>query len=484
MALYTLIEEYYETRITMGFYRNGDSLPSILDICAMFHVAPATARAALHSLEKRGHLRIDARRTAKVIDRADPAAKTRSAAVYFAQREDGMRDIFEGAQLLFEPLWQQGIAVWGKEHWQLLAQSLAVPPRALTLPVRCYAIILNTLHNGLALNFFWEVIRYLRFPYLLPPARPGAQEKLPLPGDGEQAWTDWLGQYLRTLSATRQKDLLSFVEKTKAEFQLEQIPQIPFRWSIYHRRPQFCYSLVAQLLRDIASLRLTAGEYLPSLPQLAQQTGTSVSTVRRTLRILEALGMTESQQGRGTLVCAAPARLDVSMFEVQEGLRFYREALQMLALTIRGVCGATLEAAPADARAAFRQKFLLLLEQGQSQYSFESCLAFIASYGPSALVRECYGELRGLLFWGYPLALLRLDAQRLDEAYHQIVRRAVDCLKAEDWAGFAAVWEELMAQEERNVDLWFVQNGLDALIPVSAAPAASPGETAEKTAPV
>ncbi len=371
-AIYTLIEEYYEARITMGFYRDGDSLPSIADICTMFRVAPATARAALHSLEKQGYLRIDARRTAKVIDRADPAAKTRSAAVYFAEREDGMREIFKGAQLLFEPLWQQGIAVWGKEHWQLLAQSLAVPPRALTLPVRCYALVLDTLHNGLALNFFWEVIRYLRFPYLLPPARPGAQEKLPLPDEGEQAWTDWLGQYLMTLFTARQKDLFAFLEETKAELRLEQTPQIPFCWNIYHRRPQLCYSLVAQLLRGIAARRLTAGEYLPSLPQLARQTGTSVSTVRRALRILEALGMTESQQGKGTLVCPAPVRLDIAVPEVQEGLRFYREALQMLALTIRGVCAATLEAVPAGARAALRQKFLLLVEQGQSQYSFES----------------------------------------------------------------------------------------------------------------
>ncbi len=100
-------------------------------------------------------------------------------------------------------------------------------------------------------------------------------------------------------------------------------------------------------------------------------------------------------------------------------------------------------------------------------------------------MRECYGELRALLSWGYPLALYRLDAQRLNEAYHGILRRAAACLQGEDWAGFAAVWEELMVQEEHNVDLWFAQNGLAALIPVPGAPAAlSAGGPAEKTAPI
>ena len=65
-GLYKLVSEYYEAGILYGLYSCGDSLPSIPKICAMFHLAPATVRCAFSELEKKGYLKVDARKTAKV----------------------------------------------------------------------------------------------------------------------------------------------------------------------------------------------------------------------------------------------------------------------------------------------------------------------------------------------------------------------------------------------------------------------------------
>ena len=51
-GLNRLVYEYFEARILYGYYKYGESLPSINKICQMFHLAQATVRAGLALLEK------------------------------------------------------------------------------------------------------------------------------------------------------------------------------------------------------------------------------------------------------------------------------------------------------------------------------------------------------------------------------------------------------------------------------------------------
>ena len=43
-GLNRLVYEYFEARILYGYYKYGESLPSIKKICQMFHLAQATAQ--------------------------------------------------------------------------------------------------------------------------------------------------------------------------------------------------------------------------------------------------------------------------------------------------------------------------------------------------------------------------------------------------------------------------------------------------------
>ena len=53
-GFYSLVYDFYEARILFGYYRNGDRLPPIPDICGLFRLGRATARAALSLLEEVG----------------------------------------------------------------------------------------------------------------------------------------------------------------------------------------------------------------------------------------------------------------------------------------------------------------------------------------------------------------------------------------------------------------------------------------------
>ena len=86
-GLYKLIYEYFETRLLYGYYACGDSLPSIARIGDMFRMAPGTVRSALALLEKKGYIRIDARKTARVIYEAPRVSFRKNAALYFEGTE-------------------------------------------------------------------------------------------------------------------------------------------------------------------------------------------------------------------------------------------------------------------------------------------------------------------------------------------------------------------------------------------------------------
>lgn len=448
-----LVSEYYGARIRSGFYREGDSLPSISKLCALFRMAPATVRSGLAQLERQGYIRIDAHRPAKVIFSVDPEVQMRDTVQYFLARRAGIQDLRDNGSLFWDPILESGLQRWDDSDWTLLFQRLTAPsPGALSMPMRFHLAALDALDNNLILNLFWEQIQYLRFPFLtaakpqepllsFPDISTAKREEVIL-----QLWPHFQSAFDASLERLR-----IFLEREGAGVTLPEGGDIPFQWNIYHQRPQLCYSLVAKIIQQIGGGALKPDALLPSLPNMAKQYGVSVSTVRRTVSILNSLGMTQSHQGKRARVRETPGPVDFTRPEIREGLRLYLEGLQLLALTIRPAILFTLEHTPEEERLSLRRAFSTSLDSGESQYAFELCLAFVQSHCPSPMVRECYGKLRELLAWGYPPTLHRLRTQSLNANYRPLTRRAAEHLLQEDYGAFARDCEELMTYDEQQV---------------------------------
>ena len=59
-------------------------------------------------------------------------------------------------------IWQ-----WNAEDWEDVRRTLkGTSADFVALPVKFYILVLGTLKNELVLNLYWEMIRYIRFPYL------------------------------------------------------------------------------------------------------------------------------------------------------------------------------------------------------------------------------------------------------------------------------------------------------------------------------
>lgn len=449
--LYRLVYDYYATRILFGFYAYGDALPSIPKICTRFHMAVSTVRTAFTHLEKEGYIKIEASKVARVIYKCNTDKIKDNVANYFLPREDGLRDVGIAGQFLFEPLWEIGLRQWTESDWDRLRKELISPaPGTLFMPVELYIIVLSSLGNKLLLNLYWEMVRYICFPYL---SEDRQAQNLALQELGVVSNTEII-QYLKQeyikeyIQST--EDLFSFLEQARLEYATEQSVCIPFKWNIYRQRPQLRYSLASDIIRKIMKEHYPVGSYLPSLPQMANLYGVSLSTVRRTITVLIHLGVVKSYHGKGTQVCMSPGSIDLSKADVQGILNTYLESLQLLAWTAQSISLFTLQSAPKEALENLVRKFNQCREDKKSYLYFETFLSFITKQCPSAMIRECYSRLKELLACGYPVTLLRLRTGSLNEEYFTALSQVEIYLKKGDFKGFSNEWSNFLNHEEQQ----------------------------------
>jgi DNA-binding FadR family transcriptional regulator len=455
--LYKLVYEYYSARILFGFYSCGDTLPAIPKICRQFRMAIPTVRTAFTHLEQDGYIKVEASKAARVIYKTTTDEIRKQAAEYFLAREEGLQDIAQAGQILIEPLWEYGLQKWKEENWERLWQELTNPsPGSLFMPVELYILVLSSLENKLILNFYWEMVRYLCFPYL---AEDRTQEKLPLEEMGIKT-NEALIQYLKNDYFAKyngsMKELFVFLEQARTEFTGKNIEPVPFQWNIYRQRPQMRYSLASAIIRAIIADTYPVGTYLPSLPRLAEEYGVAMSTVRRTVTLLNDLGVVKSHQGKGILVCMAPEEMDLSRPEVKGLLDVYLESLQMLVLSAKPVSRYTLQSVSDETICSLIGNLRQMQKEDKTYLYIETYLSFIARCCPSAMVRECYSKLKGILACGYPITLQRLHKSDLGHEFLSVCVQSEDYLEIHDYDGFVNLWYVFLEGQERQARI-FIQ---------------------------
>lgn len=454
-GIYKLVSEYYEARILYGYYKCGEKLPSIPKICAVFHMAPATVRTGLADLEKQGYIRVDARKSAKVIFKSDPAERRKRADEYFVPRRKGIQDLLESIEFLFGPLWKLGMRQLREEDWDdFRAISEQNSGNTVAVPIYFYLLALRALDNSLILNFYWEVLRFLRFPYLI------RDEEWSIPsndfrGKSKAEIAAMLTRHYKHSFQESVKKLFDFIDEAVEESAVQQPETVPFRWYIYRQRPQLCYTLVCSVIKEIAKNTYEPGSFLPSLPKMAESYGVSVSTVRRSINILNSAGLTESFQGKGTQVQLKIGQIDFERPEIRDGMRLYLESLKFLKLTIKEILMTTFCFAEENKKNWMKESFYELINERKSYACFELCFVFIEQECPMEGVKEYCRKISELAVWGYPFTLYRLRDKLLQEEYCSIMDRAAECLRRENFSAFAECFELWFEQEEKKMSKTF-----------------------------
>jgi len=444
------IYEYYEARILSGYYHYGDPLPSIHKVSAAFRVSVLTVRVALAALAQQGYVTLDARKVARVAYQIPNTNYQKNAMEYFVPRSGGIVDLTQGGRLLLKPCWDAGLQEWKQKDWPAFQELLqtSLPNDVVAPHVVLYIAALSILQNRLLINLYWEIIHYTRFPFLI--KGDNAALYSGVAGHSYHETVLHLNRELEDACNQRVKELFAFIDEAETQLSLEQIHPIPFRWRIYRKQPQLRYSLASHIIRGIMYHQYPVGSQLPSLSKLAELHEISVNTVRRTLSLLEKLGVVESHQGKRATIRMEAVPFDVNEPDIHEGLRLYLDALQIIELTIQPVIFHILETASSDVQESLTETFTNMREQQVSNSCFEVIFAFIYKQSPLAIVQECYSRLLELIAWGFPLVLYRLSGSNLNMQYLDFNIRAEQHLKDRNWIGFSYDWKELITKERQQ----------------------------------
>ena len=312
-------------------------------------------------------------------------------------------------------------------------------------PIRLYIDVLNTFHNDLMLGLFWQSMRYISYFY---PPRDDRKANYAVEDLLSVEKAKRLKQETDAYYLNIYLGIVDFIETNHETYHLEHEAQIPFTWTIYRKRPQMRYTLASTVIREILWEVYPVGSYLPSLPKMAERYQVSLITVRRTLEVLNSLGITKTYMGVGTKVCLESIDMDImGRSEIRENLRLHGEAMQILALTVHDVTLHTLEAAKKERKEELLQTIRMLRDKNNSILCIDILMDFISSECSLATIREIYGKLRELIAWGYIFSAVIAGTGQTEVHLHEFICQLENALQADNSGVFADPWQSFI--EER-----------------------------------
>lgn len=436
-----LIYEYYESRILFGIYRYGEQLKSIPQICTSFRVARNTVQIAFNRLEENGYIKTEKRKIARVVYQGSEELFRENVVKYFALRRDGLLDFQFSGNLMFLPIWEKGMQNI-KLDLQNKSDGETTAEKAASEPTRLYVDVLNTFHNGLMLGLFWQCLRYLSYFY---PPRDDRRANYVVEDLLSVEKANCLKQETDAYYEHIYQKIMDFIESNSAQYHLERMTQIPFTWTIYRQRPQVRYTLASTIIREILWEVYPVGSYLPSQPKLAERYQVSLITIRRTLEVLNTIGVTRTYMGVGTKVCLEAVDIGImGRPEIRENLRLHGEAMQILALTVRNVTHYTLVSVTREKRKELLQTIRLLYDKNNNILCIDVLLNFISSECPSAFIRESYDKLRELIAWGYIFSAVLMVTGQIEASSADFILQLENDLRTDNISAFAGRWQSFI----------------------------------------
>lgn len=449
-GLYQLVYDFYITRILFGYYKFGDVLPTISKISTYFHLSAPTVRAALTLLEKDGYIKITAPKAARVTYKASSDDFIKNISVYLSARKDGLKDMRNVNLLLLGPLLTAGIKQWDdatwKAHWKEIKD---IDFDGMSLTIQLYMSAISSLNNNLIFNFYWEINRYTRIPYLRSKREILKEviEHIDLLSKDEIGF--YLTNELRRIYESANNRLLNAIQAANPDFLKRETTPIPFEWDIYHKRSQIRYTLGSQIIQEILHGQYPIGSYLPSFPQMSGHYHVPLITVRRTIAFLTDLGVVKSHQGKGIQVCLGQENVDMSQANVQLALNCFLESLQFLALTIRAVSRFTFNGVSDRTFHELIQTLEQIHEKTMDHLIMDVFLGFLTDHCMSAGVCQCYHKLIKCLAMGYPFILFRIKDDDLNQAYADMVLRVIKSLENRDTEGLVELIGIFFEEQEQ-----------------------------------
>lgn len=336
---YSIIYKYFLTQIKFGNFHYGDEFPPIRKVDSFYCSSVPTVRNAYLLLQEEGYISMSPGRMTTVTSQISEEECHQNIRNYYLVRREGIESLDECNYYLLMPLLKEGGRCITEKQMDYIRKTIESME---DINFSCAFLVgqemICALNNQMALNLYHEIVAYYQFPHTL-----NKREVQPELSDSCRQLSSQIaeacmkrdkGELYRNFCLIQEK-LGEVVDNLVWDNQdISDQDQIPFEWGLYRERPQFCYSLAAKIIADIIiECKYKKGDYLPHYAAMSKMYSVSLSTVRRTVKLLGKLGVVKSLHGIGTMVTLTPIHYTgAGKSGLKHVINSFLEVMQMIQL--------------------------------------------------------------------------------------------------------------------------------------------------------
>lgn len=454
-------------QIQSGFYSEGNRFPPAQEIARLFNVSYGPAQRALKALEKDGLIKVGRGRETVVLKKPyDNYLESDT----FKKRILSLIDLSESLRLFSPAINVQGLCHMDleKELENPLPENNRI--EQWKMQYRLFDESLSALGNQTLHGLYHDINAFVESAFLdiFHTAYNEEEEKIYL--------NRLVNDYRKCLEnckngkmaeAKKRLETLTDTFHITTETYLAALPadrtiQERFSWSPQKGRTRYCDMIAIDLIRKINEGTHPAGTLLPNGTILADIYHVSPITIRRTIGLLNKLGVAKTVNGVGTRILYTE-NTDLSdhlkAMILGNNLRIFLEAYQLFVITCAPIISHSFPHFPEELTEKLRHAITLAEPNIAISAITASCLQGIVRYSPLASVREIYSKLTLLLLNGSAIPHAKLPigwnigSKKLAEALDAKDGRLFACLLSQTLnAIFGILKIHLKKMGVKNID--------------------------------
>lgn len=369
----TLFEFLYQNlhdQITCGHLKPGDTLPSMPQLAAIYNVGIRTVKDVLARLKTEGLIQTTERKPARVIYRAEKNSASQSYAVGLLRRQESLTEVYQTMGLILPSIFHFSAAHCDikklPSYQKLLKKNNCQDTAALDA---AFSALLNELlrsSNNLLYNDLYNSLKTYSKVTLAAPKNmlfkydPETFRLLlaALQSNDYQLVNKRFNDMYLSFSVSVNK----YIRKVYKKYQQAEIPEpvYDYNWSAEKGRDHYYTQIARDLIDKIAASIYEPGTLLPYEAVLARNYKVSISTIRKSLALLNEIGFAETINTKGTIVRLPPTFITANCMQnerYKKDTLIYLSALQLMSVIIKPVAVAAAGRIDPQTQKAWRSEF-------------------------------------------------------------------------------------------------------------------------------
>ncbi|MCH1981981.1 GntR family transcriptional regulator [Ruminococcus sp. OA3] len=440
------------TQIQIGFFDDAEPFPSVMEIAQLYDVSYCPAQRALKMLEQAGLIKINRKKSSDIISKPYPDYLKSD---IFRERMTALKDLNKTLELI-----SPALCFYSFSHLDDSLVEAAAPGRKNTYYVkRLYDSFFQSIRasgSQALLSLFYDILSFSGSAFLdilqaLDGEKTTSQFIQHVLSGFQQCMQEYRDGNLRLSKQHLIQLSLAFHNKIDQYFEnvlppSSNTPATPFIWEPNKGRIRYIDMIATDIICKINQGRYQPGTFLPPYHHLASTYHVSVSTMRRTIRMLNELGILQTLNGRGSMVissCGTEVLQKPGSFMSDGYFKDFLEILQMLAAFNDPVINYTFPYFDSETLESIRDAATREDDKEALEAVLSNTLQAVVRHCPLYALQEIYGKITLQLLNGSILRFENAESRHLT-GWHEIAQDIVKSCKNRNASQFACSFYRLV----------------------------------------